>query len=77
MHHSYTNFNLSYKVANILVNPTHPATTVWPIPQNNAYNGGSGYRDALYTKATAAELRTPDVSGNITPIIIINNGKNL
>ena len=77
MAHLFTKFDSHYKVANILVNPTHPATTVWPIPQNNAYNGGSGYRDALYTKATAAELRTPEVSGNNMPIIIISNGKNL
>jgi hypothetical protein len=59
------------------VKPTHAAKNVCPTPQIKAYNGAICKLEALYTKATAALLTTPDVSGANTPITRMKMGKNL
>jgi len=64
-------------VASIRVKPMHAAKNVCPTPQNNAYSGAICKLEALYTKATAALLTTPDVNGDKTPITRMKMGKNL
>ena len=48
-----------YKVARILVKPTAAWMTVWPTPHIMAWVGTMLKLLCLYTKATAAEERTP------------------
>lgn len=63
-------------MASIRVKPMHAAKNVCPTPQNNAYSGAICKLEALYTKATAALLTTPDVNGDKTPITRMKMGKN-
>lgn len=63
-------------MAKIRVNPMHADRIVWPTPQTIANIGDISKLDARCTNAMAAELTTPLVAGDTTPMTKIRMEKN-